>query len=234
MNLIKSNQNLPATVEEIHKFLLVGKESLIAQKAKIRAIERVGDAHAAKSATLLDTQDLAEVLLDAEAKLGEMLAVIPDYHSSGKGTMKRKELPLGITKKESHFAQQIQTHPEIVETTKAKAREEARVVTSREVLKEIQKEKQRQQQPAPLSEMPKDKWQTIVIDPPWPIKKILREERPIQDVVDYTPLTIEQIGELSISEIAADNCHIYLWTTHKFLPDAFDILEGWGFKYQCL
>ncbi len=49
----------------------------------------------------------AEVLLDAEAKLGEMLAVIPDYHSSGKGTMKRKELPSGITKKESHFALEI-------------------------------------------------------------------------------------------------------------------------------
>jgi len=33
--------------------------------------------------------------------MGEMLAAIPDFHSSGKGTMKRKELPAGINKKRS-------------------------------------------------------------------------------------------------------------------------------------
>ena len=68
-----------------------------------------------------------QALLDAEAKLGEMLAAIPavrDKEGSSQGTS-LPSLPQGITKKESHFAQQIQTHPEIVETTKARAREEA-------------------------------------------------------------------------------------------------------------
>jgi hypothetical protein len=45
--------------------------------------------------------------LDAEAMMGGWIKDIPDFHSSGKGTMKRKELPGGVTKKESHFAQEI-------------------------------------------------------------------------------------------------------------------------------
>ena len=51
--------------------------------------------------------------LDAEAKLGEMLAGIPLSErraSSAKGTC---TLPPGITKKESHYAQTIAKHPEL-------------------------------------------------------------------------------------------------------------------------
>ncbi|MCD6317654.1 hypothetical protein J7M02_01150, partial [Candidatus Aerophobetes bacterium] len=28
--------------------------------------------------------------------------------------------------------------------------------------------------------------------------------------------------------------HIYLWTTHKFLPVAFEVFKEWKVKYQCL
>ena len=49
-------------------------------------------------------------MLYAEARLGEMLAEIPDFHSSGKGTMKRKELPEVIDKKQSHYAQELSRH----------------------------------------------------------------------------------------------------------------------------
>uniref|UniRef100_A0A6M3LES8 Putative methyltransferase n=1 Tax=viral metagenome TaxID=1070528 RepID=A0A6M3LES8_9ZZZZ len=84
-------------------------------------------------------------------------------------------------------------------------------------------------QPLPIT-----KYQTIVIDPPWPVKKIIRDERPNQGAFDYPTMSIEEIVKLKISVLASDNCHIYLWTTHKFLPVSFLILEEWGFKYQCL
>jgi N6-adenosine-specific RNA methylase IME4 len=29
-------------------------------------------------------------------------------------------------------------------------------------------------------------------------------------------------------------CHLYLWTTHKYLHDAIDIMKAWGFNYQCV
>jgi len=82
--------------------------------------------------------------------------------------------------------------------------------------------------------IPSNKYQTIVVDPPWPVKKIIRDERPNQGVFDYPTMSIEEIVKLKISDLTSDNCHIYLWTTHKFLPVSFLILEEWGFKYQCL
>ena len=82
--------------------------------------------------------------------------------------------------------------------------------------------------------IPSGKYQTIVIDPPWPVEKIIRDERPNQDVFSYPTMTIEQITNFKTTDFAADNCHIYLWSTHKFLPTAFLILDSWGFRYQCL
>lgn len=29
----------------------------------------------------------------------------------------------------------------------------------------------------------------------------------------------------------SDGCHLYLWTTNKYLKDAFDVIDAWGFEY---
>jgi N6-adenosine-specific RNA methylase IME4 len=42
----------------------------------------------------------------------------------------------------------------------------------------------------------------------------------------------EELRALTIP--AADHAHLYLWTTHKFLPLALELAEAWGFRYQCL
>lgn len=83
--------------------------------------------------------------------------------------------------------------------------------------------------------LPEGKYSTIILDPPWAIEKILRKERPNQFDIDYPTWTIEEIMALPLQTLAENNgCHIYLWTTHKYLPIAFDVLEAWGAKYQCL
>ena len=65
-------------------------------------------AYAAKEAALSDAQDLGEVLLDAEVKLGEIeRKPIPDGSSKGTFGGSEKTLPPTITKKESHQAQTI-------------------------------------------------------------------------------------------------------------------------------
>jgi N6-adenosine-specific RNA methylase IME4 len=71
----------------------------------------------------------------------------------------------------------------------------------------------------------------IVIDPPWQIKKIERDCRPNQVELDYPTMHVDEIGDLAIP--VADDCHVFLWTTHRFLPQAFDLLGGWGLKYVC-
>jgi N6-adenosine-specific RNA methylase IME4 len=84
--------------------------------------------------------------------------------------------------------------------------------------------------------IPEGKFRTIIVDPPWPVKKIIREVRPNQEEeLDYPTLTIEQIKALPIKQCAYDDgCHVYLWTTHKFLPIAFEVFKCWGVNYECL
>lgn len=71
----------------------------------------------------------------------------------------------------------------------------------------------------------------IVIDPPWPMQKIDRDITPNQVEFDYPIMTLEQIAALDIP--CADDCHVWLWTTQRFLPHAFDILKTWGLTYVC-
>jgi len=83
-------------------------------------------------------------------------------------------------------------------------------------------------------EIPNKRYKTIVVDPPWPIKKIQRDIRPNQDAFDYATMEVDEIADMPIERMANEDAHLYLWTTQKYLPDALRILKGWGFKYQCL
>ena len=74
-------------------------------------------------------------------------------------------------------------------------------------------------------------YDVIVIDPPWDIKKIERDDRPNHVGLDYPTMSIEELKKLCIP--AADNCHVWLWTINKYLPYSFDLLMTWGLKYVC-
>lgn len=74
-------------------------------------------------------------------------------------------------------------------------------------------------------------YDVIVIDPPWPLQKIERDERPNQSEFEYPTMTIEEIADLRVP--VADDCHVWLWTTQKYIPAAFRLLEEWGLKYVC-
>ena len=82
--------------------------------------------------------------------------------------------------------------------------------------------------------LPDGKFRCLVVDPPWPMQKIEREVRPNQAaVLDYPTMSLDEIRDFPIPDVAADDCHLYLWTTHKYLPNAWRIAEAWGFRYQC-
>lgn len=77
-------------------------------------------------------------------------------------------------------------------------------------------------------------YRTIVIDPPWPMKKSNRTARPNQKRMDYNVMPLGEIKRFPLHKfISVDGCHVYLWTTHKHLPDAFDVFKTWGVNYHC-
>lgn len=69
----------------------------------------------------------------------------------------------------------------------------------------------------------------IVIDPPWAMQKIERDVRPNQSEFDYPTMSEEELAGLDIP--ASDDCHVWVWTTHKFLPMTLRLLDAWGMKY---
>ncbi|MCC7086554.1 MAG: hypothetical protein IT427_16265 [Pirellulales bacterium] len=70
---------------------------------------------------------------------------------------------------------------------------------------------------------------TIYADPPW--KYSNQGTRAATDNY-YPTLPFEQIAAEPVAELAADNCHLHLWTTNGFLPVAFTVIEAWGFSYR--
>lgn len=75
------------------------------------------------------------------------------------------------------------------------------------------------------------RYKTIVIDPPWDMKKIDRDVRPNQVGFDYPTMTLDEIKSFPICDMVEEASHLYLWTTQKYLPHAFEVLKEWGFKY---
>jgi N6-adenosine-specific RNA methylase IME4 len=70
------------------------------------------------------------------------------------------------------------------------------------------------------------------------MEKIEREVRPQQgEYLDYHIWSLQEIrtkvGEYIQEKAYRDGCHIYLWVTHRFLPDALRMFEAWGVRYQC-
>ena len=77
------------------------------------------------------------------------------------------------------------------------------------------------------------KYQIIVADPPWEIKKIIKRVRPNQVEMDYPMMSLDEIKSLRIRDIADENnCILFLWTIDRYLYESKSVLEAWGFKYH--
>lgn len=81
---------------------------------------------------------------------------------------------------------------------------------------------------------PSKKYQIIYADPPWQVTFSKRSVRPKQIELPYKIMSLEEICELPVRRlIDPKGCHLFLWTTHTWLPSAFKVMEEWGFKYHC-
>jgi ParB-like chromosome segregation protein Spo0J len=56
--------------------------------------------------------------------------------------------------------------------------------------------------------VPEGKYRCIVIDPPWPMEKIERDERPNQVGFDYPTMGEEELLAFPVPDYAADDCHL--------------------------
>ena len=103
----------------------------------------------------------------------------------------------------------------------------------RDLRNEIKKEK-RNDEARHQSELPKQKFQVIYADPPWSYNDKCDSGAIQSGGVDkhYPTMSINEICELPISDLAEDDSVLFLWTTSPLLEDSFLVINAWGFNYK--
>lgn len=77
--------------------------------------------------------------------------------------------------------------------------------------------------------LPKGPFRVIVIDPPWKYTNRVEDDSH-RGRTPYPDMSIEEICDLPVSDLAHDDCVLFLWVTNAFMKEAFLCLEAWGFS----
>lgn len=78
---------------------------------------------------------------------------------------------------------------------------------------------------------PSGEYRVIYADPPWEYSSSgLDQYGPAER--HYPTMKTEDIAAMSVAELTGEECVLFLWTTSPTLPDALEVIEGWGFEYK--
>ena len=203
--------------------------------------------------------ELNEVIAECIKAIGrEKLVEVGKKYGEGH---KKEEEPLSIIDKPSHNTQKIVAEKlgwstgkkAMFDVVKKKAPEEIKEklrqgeLSMNQAYQEIKKEEKKAERDKKIEEVkqkiesenlvqPNKKYHVIAIDPPWAYSEKGGFSSDDYDAtsnrgaVDYPTMTVEQISKIELP--AADDCVIFLWTTHAFLRDSFELLDNWGFNYK--
>ena len=90
--------------------------------------------------------------------------------------------------------------------------------------------------------MVEEKFKIILADPPWKFKtysvpKDGKRFRPDCQVwrnadIHYSTMTLDQIKQLPVGELAEKDSVLFLWTTFPYLQKSFGVVDAWGFKFK--
>lgn len=83
------------------------------------------------------------------------------------------------------------------------------------------------------------KYKMIAADPPWHFRartalQMTNWTSRRDAEKHYSVLGVEDIKALPVSDWAAKDAHLLLWTTGPCLPQAFEVIEAWGFRYSAV
>ena len=76
-----------------------------------------------------------------------------------------------------------------------------------------------------------NKYEIIYADPPWSYRDKAKSGNR-GACCKYDVMNIDDIKNLPIANIAADNSVLFMWVTMPMLEEAFSVMESWGFEYK--
>ena len=77
-----------------------------------------------------------------------------------------------------------------------------------------------------------NKFRVIYADPAWSYNDKQDTPQLGGAAKHYDTMSVSEICSLPVNEISEKDSVLFLWTTHAFLRDAFDILDRWGLTYK--
>jgi N6-adenosine-specific RNA methylase IME4 len=235
MNEIEKYQGFKAelavaeTYEELK--LIETKASVLAELAKKN---KVG---------LEEQNEWGKFRVEIEAKKGDWLdKKFPQGKTKGEAfaDLRLRDTTLskeGITKEESVQARNILHNPnevqdiiqEIIDSGKSIVTPSLVNTRLKKIKRDIEIQEQVKQIETENITKPTGLYDVVVVDPPW---NYGREYDPESSRVanPYPEMNIDEIKSIELP--TKDDCILFLWTTHMFLPHAFNILKDWGFDYK--
>jgi N6-adenosine-specific RNA methylase IME4 len=76
------------------------------------------------------------------------------------------------------------------------------------------------------------RYRVIYADPPWSFRNWSARGTGRNAVSHYECLDFASLAALPVSDLAADDCALFLWATDPLLPRAFELIQAWGFEYK--
>jgi len=82
-------------------------------------------------------------------------------------------------------------------------------------------------------DLPQKKYGVILADPEWRFEPWSRATGMYRAADNHYPTSAtEIIAARPVSEIAADDCVLFLWATAPMLPQALTVMTAWGFTFR--
>lgn len=69
---------------------------------------------------------------------------------------------------------------------------------------------------------------TVVADPPW--RYITKSNYAADAERHYSTMTAAEVAFMPVRDIAADDAHLWLWTTNALMEDALRVVRTWDFR----
>lgn len=84
-----------------------------------------------------------------------------------------------------------------------------------------------------MIEFPNKKYSCILADPPWKFKPYSAKGITSKGAEGQYPcMTIDEIKDLPVCDIADNDCFLFLWATFPMLSEALEVMKAWGFTYK--
>jgi len=193
--------------------------------------------------------EIGKFRVDVETKKGQWL---DENFKHGRNQFTKEVeqsdlLKMPVSKDESSRARKIKnTKEEKLEQIMHEIEERGDVITPNNVHKLIKKEEKKEQrielinkqiEEIEAGELPELKglFDVISVDPPWNYEGENKNKTSFDSVGrrvanPYPEMTTQEIKEIELPLMK--DAIVFLWTTHKFLPDALDILKEWNLEYK--